>query len=83
MANIRLRFFAAARAAAGVGETVIEPDDGSTLREALAVFTDGRRDVSEIVARCSFLVNGIVETDADRVLVDGDLVDVMPPFAGG
>jgi molybdopterin synthase sulfur carrier subunit len=36
-----------------------------------------------VIAKCSFLVNGIAETDRSRVLIDGDTVDVLPPFAGG
>jgi molybdopterin converting factor small subunit len=36
-----------------------------------------------VLAKCTFLVNGVAETDHSRILVDGDTVDVLPPFAGG
>ena len=36
-----------------------------------------------VIAKCTFLVNGIAEADLARVLADGDVVDVLPPFAGG
>jgi molybdopterin synthase sulfur carrier subunit len=36
-----------------------------------------------VIAKCSFLVNGVAESDPARALVDGDRVDVLPPFAGG
>lgn len=36
-----------------------------------------------VLARCSFLVNGVAVTDGSRLLQDGDAVDVLPPFAGG
>ncbi|MCU1550723.1 MAG: molybdenum cofactor biosynthesis protein MoaD [Glaciihabitans sp.] len=83
MANIRLRFFAAARAAAGIDETSVTVSSGATIGDALALFAVDRPDVSDVVSRCSFLVNGIAETNPLRPLADGDLVDVMPPFAGG
>jgi sulfur-carrier protein len=71
---VELRFFAAARAAVGASSASVAP---GTLRDSLAGFG------SPVLAKCSFLVNGIAETDGSRVLVDGDTVDVLPPFAGG
>jgi molybdopterin converting factor small subunit len=71
---VTLRFFAAARAAVGSPELAAAP---GTLAELLAAFE------SPVLARCSFLVNGIATTSLTTVLVDGDVVDVLPPFAGG
>jgi molybdopterin synthase sulfur carrier subunit len=71
---VTLRFFAAARAAVGAG--TIEVDPGS-LAEVL-----GRFD-TPVLSRCSYLINGVAVTDASHQLVEGDLVDVLPPFAGG
>jgi molybdopterin converting factor small subunit len=71
---IELRFFAAARAAVGASAAEAMP---GPLLSALSAFT------SPVIGRCSFLVNGIATTDLSIVLVDGDRVDVMPPFAGG
>ena len=36
----------------------------------------------DILPRCAVLVDG-VRTDGDLVLDDADLIDVLPPFAGG
>ncbi len=71
---VTVRFFAAARDA--VGASVLTVDAG-TLANVLARFD------SPVIARCSLLVNGIAEADASRALVDGDTLDVLPPFAGG
>jgi molybdopterin converting factor small subunit len=71
---ITVRFFAAARAA--VGASTASPPAG-TLESVIAAFD------FPVIAKCSFLVNGIAETDRSRGLVDGDTVDVLPPFAGG
>lgn len=48
-----------------------------TLVAALASFD------APVLAKCSFLVNGIAEPDTSRMLQEGDTVDVLPPFAGG
>jgi molybdopterin synthase sulfur carrier subunit len=36
-----------------------------------------------VLARCSFLVNGVSVQDHARELRPGDQLDVLPPFAGG
>jgi molybdopterin synthase sulfur carrier subunit len=69
-----MRFFAAARAA--VGSSTASVDAGS-LNSVLAGFD------FPVIAKCSYLVNGVAETDRSRSLSDGDTVDVLPPFAGG
>lgn len=71
---VTVHLFAAAREAAGTPESTAKP---GTLAAMIAEFD------SPVIAKCSFLVNGIAEPDLSRVLVDGDTVDVLPPFAGG
>jgi molybdopterin converting factor small subunit len=71
---VEVHFFAAARAA--VGASVLSVSAG-TLASLLADFD------APVIARCSFLVNGVAETDLSRALAESDRVDVLPPFAGG
>jgi sulfur-carrier protein len=71
---VELRFFAAARDAVGAAEISVAP---GTLASVLDRFD------SPVIARCSFLVNGVAATDLSLPLTDGDRVDVLPPFAGG
>ena len=84
MAVGTMRFWAAARAAAGVPE---EPYDADTLAEALetARATHGDR-LASVLERCSFIVDdepvGVRPHDT-IVLRDGGSVEVLPPFAGG
>lgn len=79
-----LRYWAAARAAAGVAE---EPTSAPTLAAALAEACerhDGR--FATVLARCSFVVDGDPVGGRDHAtigLAEGGLVDVLPPFAGG
>ena len=86
MAHGTIRYWAAAKAAAGVAE---EAYQASTLAEALAA-AERRHAASpefaRVLARSSFLVNGApVGTRApDSIpLPDGGTVEVLPPFAGG
>ncbi|MEN2743161.1 MoaD/ThiS family protein [Sinomonas halotolerans] len=50
---------------------------------ALATAQRTAPPLAEVLRRCSFLVNEIAAKDPSRPLADGDVVDVLPPFAGG
>ena len=79
-----MRYWAAARAAAGVAE---EPTSAATLAEALLLARAVRDDrFGRVLEVCSFVVDGqpVGARDHTQVrLADGGLVDVLPPFAGG
>lgn len=80
MARTTLRYWAAAKAAAGVGE---ESYDASTLGDVLAAAGGRHGDqLRRVLARCAFLVDG-VRAGPDTRLHDGATVEVLPPFAGG
>ena len=90
MAIVTMRYWAAAKEAAGVAEETVTAD---TLATALSVIR-GRRGVpaagpgqlASVLARSSFLVDGqpVGTRAADAVLLtDGAVVEVLPPFAGG
>jgi molybdopterin synthase sulfur carrier subunit len=84
MAKVTVRYWAAAKAAAGVAEEQVEAD---TLAEALDA-ARGRHpgELPRVLRRCSFLVDGDpVGTRAHETvrLADGGTVEVLPPFAGG
>ncbi|MGW2842587.1 MoaD/ThiS family protein [Streptomyces sp. NPDC001493] len=84
MAAGTIRYWAAAKAAAGTAE---EPYAATTLAEALDAAR--RRHPGELVRvllRCSFLVDGDpVGTRRHETvrLAEGGTVEVLPPFAGG
>jgi sulfur-carrier protein len=79
-----IRYWAGARAAAGVA---FEQTSAATLAEALLLARSVRDDrFSKVLEVCSFVVDGdpVGARPHDSVrLVDGGLVDVLPPFAGG
>ena len=85
-----VRYFAAARAATGIDEERVDVADGMTLGDLAGMLAqkhpaaaDGQATLAAVLTRCSFLRNGIATTDRTRALSPDDLVDVLPPFAGG
>ncbi len=84
MATGTMRYWAAARAAAGTPE---EPYEARTLAEALAAARDRHGpELARVLARCSFVVDSAPVGRRDHAeveLVDGGCVEVLPPFAGG
>ena len=80
MSRITIRYWAAAKSAAGVAEEQLE---AGTLDEALAAAVAGRgAGLEGVLARCSFLVDG-VRRERSAALPEGATVEVLPPFAGG
>ncbi|GIG89008.1 MoaD/ThiS family protein [Plantactinospora endophytica] len=77
-----VRYFAAARAAAGVAEETL-PGGGSLdeLTGELAVRHGSR--LAGVLSMASFLVDGVAWHDRQAPLPGGATVDVLPPFAGG
>jgi sulfur-carrier protein len=88
---LNVRYFAAARAAAGVEEERFELPAGATMADLLdavlavdrPVPPAGTPPLQRILSRSSFLLNEVAVRDRATVLTRGDVVDVLPPFAGG
>ncbi len=92
-ATVLVRYWAAARAAAGVDtESVTLPEgqgegqgeglDLATVGSVLDEVTTRHTELGRVLRVATVLVNGRA---ADRAwtLADGDVVEVLPPFAGG
>lgn len=76
---IAVRLFAAAAEAVGKPQTSVSAASAGELRHALG---DMGADAPRVIAQCALLRNG-ERLDDDAPLNTGDLVDVLPPFAGG
>ena len=77
----RVRVFAGAAEAVGGSEFALEVDSIASLLQQLNPTADAH--VAEVLARCSFLVDGVRTSDAEARIAGGASVDVLPPFAGG
>lgn len=84
-----VRYFAAASASTGIEE---ERFDASMTLGDLASHLSTKYTVSQapsapplsqLMERCSFLVNEVAQRDLGTELNEADVVDVLPPFAGG
>ncbi|WP_113699056.1 MoaD/ThiS family protein [Nonomuraea lactucae] len=83
MATGKVRYWAAAKVAAGTAE---EPFEAATLGELMTKITQDRTELARVVSRSSFLVDGSPvgrRAYDDVVLADGATVEILPPFAGG
>ena len=86
-----VRYFAAARAAAGFEEEKFDLPEGSTVADLLRVVAAvdrpeppaGTPPLMRLLSRSSFLLNEVAVRDQATVLGADDVVDVLPPFAGG
>jgi sulfur-carrier protein len=86
MAKVTMRYWAAARQAAGMAEESLEAVSlAGALDAAVARRTQGSR-LREIFGRSSFLIDASPVGRAAKesiLLDDGAVIEVLPPFAGG
>lgn len=87
--TVTVRYWAAARAAAGVQSDELPVSGEMTLADVLAAVRrvhEDRPRLAEVVSVCSVLVGerpvGTVDPAA-VLLRPGDTVELLPPFAGG
>ena len=81
--TVTVRFFAAAKAAAGTGEVRTRVAAAATVDELLgALATQYGAGLSAVVAHSSFLLDGVGVERSDLV-GDASGLDILPPFAGG
>jgi molybdopterin synthase sulfur carrier subunit len=83
-ATVRVRYFAGARAAAGVEEERIELPADSTVHDLVTALCARHGDgLSRVLTASSFLLDGVAVRNRGVTLDNGVGVDVLPPFAGG
>lgn len=82
--SIVVRYFAAARHAAGRDEESLDLPAAGTLGTVLQAIGERHGDsMIKVLARCSFLLDEVAVTVPARTVHDGATLDVLPPFAGG
>jgi sulfur-carrier protein len=81
--GITVRYFAAARAAAGSDSEQLTVRSGATVGELVDGLGDRSQELARVLLRCSFLCDGLAVRDQAQALQAGNTIDVLPPFAGG
>lgn len=81
--EITIRYFAAARAAAGIDTETLRCPTGTTVATLVDGLADRGPELAKVLARCSFLRDGVAVRDKNVGLRTMETLDVLPPFAGG
>lgn len=81
--TLTVRFFAAARDTAGADTAVLTLDPGSTVEDVVRELSGQSDRMGRVLQKCSFLVDGVAVRDRATVLSADQMLDVLPPFAGG
>ena len=80
---LTVRYFAAARAAAGTETESVRVAQGTTVAALVETLATRGPELAKVLQRCSFLCDGVAVRDDARELSDRQTIDVLPPFAGG
>lgn len=86
MTHVTIRYWAGAKAAAGVAEESLDADTLAVALSAALARRDGDPRLRTVLARSSFLIDGsaVGRSAAEEVpLAEGAVIEVLPPFAGG
>ncbi|MFZ1179026.1 MAG: MoaD/ThiS family protein [Mycobacterium sp.] len=81
--QVTVRYFAAARAAAGADSETVVLRSGTTVAELVERLAVRGSRLATVLSRCSYLCDGVAVRDETAALRPGNTVDVLPPFAGG
>jgi len=81
--KVTVRYFAAARAAAGFDDEIVGVAPGTTVRALLDSLGGRDPELAKVLSRCSYLCDGIAVRDLGMTVGDAQTIDVLPPFAGG
>ena len=84
LVTVLVRYFAAAKAAAGVDTEQLDVPAHATVDDVLAQARDRHGpEFARVLERCSFLLDEIAVRDRAHAVHAGATLDVLPPFAGG
>ncbi|MET0699128.1 MAG: MoaD/ThiS family protein [Mycobacterium sp.] len=83
MTDVTVRYFAAARAAAGIEEEQLTVPAGTSVAVLIDLLGAKNTEMARVLPRCSYLCDGVAVRDAGMLLGTQPTLDVLPPFAGG
>ncbi len=86
--TVTVRYWAGARAAAGTAQDVFDADEVATLADVVRRVLEAHPEaqMAKVVSVCSVLVGDRpvgTRPPEDVPVAPGDVVELLPPFAGG
>jgi sulfur-carrier protein len=86
MATVTIRYWAAAKEAAGLAEEEVQAETLAQALDAALARRPADSQLRQVLSRSSFLLDGMQigrKTAAELVLHDHAVIEVLPAFAGG
>jgi molybdopterin synthase sulfur carrier subunit len=84
--QVTVRYWAAARAAAGIESETVEAHTLGELLDEISARHRDRERFDDVIDMCSILISEVpvgAKDPSSVVLRSGDSVEFLPPFAGG
>jgi len=81
--DLEIRYFGAARAAAGTDSEKRACTEHTTIEDLLIRITTEHPALAAVLPRCSYLVDGAAVRRRSLDVAAARTLDVLPPFAGG
>jgi molybdopterin converting factor small subunit len=81
--RITVRYFGAARAAAAAESEILTVEQGTSIAELSSRLAQRNERLATVLARCSYLCDGVTVRDTAAQVRTGQTIDVLPPLAGG
>jgi sulfur-carrier protein len=81
--RVTVRYFGAARAAAAAESAILMVAHGTSIAELTGRLAERNERLATVLARCSYLCDGVAVRDTAAEVRTGQTIDVLPPFAGG
>jgi molybdopterin converting factor small subunit len=81
--QLHVRYFAAARAAAGMEAETLGVAEGTSVKDLVEQLGARSPELASVLDRCSFLRDGVAVRNRAESLRTNETIDVLPPFAGG
>ena len=81
--EVTVRYFASARAAAGMEAETLDVAAGTSVKDLVERLGARSPKLAAVLDRCSFLCDGMAVRNRAEPLETNQTLDVLPPFAGG
>lgn len=80
---VTVRYFGAACDAAAVESETVTVEPGTSIAGVAHRLAERNARLAAVLARCSYLCDGVAVRDTAMRVRTGQILDVLPPFAGG